>query len=633
MASRQILSGIRTQLVMYAPFAQMAERDLDRLVASLTLEYHAPGSVILKPEAGKATACYIVKQGLVRAERIDMPGDGGTTELAPGDLFPVGALLAERAVVSVYRAIGDTFVYRLHKSEFEALTLQSAPFFAFCKRRLSALLDLSQAQVHAAYAQQAALASSLATPLHNLIRRAPVTCQATDTLMQALSVMQHQHVGSLLVLDDDIAQSGVAVAGILTRSDVISRVLLPGKSLTDEVLTVMTTPVMTLDARSTAAEAALVMAQTGVRHIPVVHDGRLKGMVSERDLFAMQRMSLRELGDGIRRATSSDAIVRIASDIRSLSHNLVAQGVGAAQITTLISSLNDRLTARLVHLVAVKHQIDPAIICWVALGSEGRGEQTISTDQDNALIIGDADDLDTGRLVEFAQEINAELERSGFPKCEGGIMAGNPQWCLHFSEWKEKFGNWIESGDPDSLLNASIFFDLRPIAGDHGLCSRLQEFILPAAAGNVRFQKQLADSALRNRVPISVAGWGPEWLADIFGSRQKHATLDLKLRGAMPIVDAARVFALGSGVSLTGTRNRLLRCVELGRLRDDEVAAWIDAFDFIQLMRLRLQHGESRQPASLTDATRLSALDKRILNEALRQARKIQHRLELDYPG
>lgn len=633
MASRQILSGIRSQLMMYAPFSQMAESDLDRLVAGLTLEYHAPGSVILKPDAGKASACYIVKQGLVRAERIDMPGDGGTTDLAPGDLFPVGALLAERAVVSIYRALGDTFVYRFHKSEFEALTLQSAPFFAFCKRRLSALLDLSQAQVHAAYAQQAALASSLATPLHNLIRRAPVTCQAADTLKDALSAMQRQHVGSVLVLDDDVAQTGVVVAGILTRSDVIERVVLAGRALTDEVRTVMTTPVITLDARATAADAALAMAQTGVRHVPVVHDGRLKGMVSERDLFAMQRMSLRELGESIRHCDSTYGIVRIASDVRSLSHNLVAQGVGAAQITTLISSLNDRLTARLVEIVAARHDVDLASICWIALGSEGRGEQTISTDQDNALITSDSGEHDLARLCTFAQELNLELERSGYPRCQGGIMAGNPEWCLPFEAWKDRFQGWIDSGNPDALLNASIFFDLRPIAGDHGLCSRLQDFVVIAASANVRFQKQLADAALRNRVPVSVAGWGAEWLADIFGNMHKSATLDLKLRGAMPIVDAARVFALASGIHETGTRTRLLRCVELGRLRGDEVAAWIDAFDFIQLMRLRMQHGVSRELSTLPDPTRLSALDKRILNEALRQARKIQQRLELDYPG
>jgi CBS domain-containing protein len=212
-------------------------------------------------------------------------------------------------------------------------------------------------------------------------------------------------------------------------------------------------------------------------------------------------------------------------------------------------------------------------------------------------------------------------------------MAGNPEWCLPASRWAQKFEDWIESGDPESLRNAGIFFDLRHVCGDTSLCRQLSDFIAPRASGNVRFQKQLADASLRNRIPIYATAWRGEWLSDLLGNFEKSDSLDLKLQGLMPIVEAARVFALSCGITETGTRRRLRLCMEAGRLPAEEVAAWIDAFDFIQLMRLRIQHSEGREGAVMLEPGHLSLLDKRILKEALRQARKIQQRLELDFPG
>ena len=212
-------------------------------------------------------------------------------------------------------------------------------------------------------------------------------------------------------------------------------------------------------------------------------------------------------------------------------------------------------------------------------------------------------------------------------------MARNPALCLTAEQWHERFAGWIDRGDPQSLLNASIYFDLRPLFGDGSLAEDLREDVVRRAQANVRFLKQMSDNALRNRPPESGG-----LFESLFGE-SKIETLDLKMSGTVLFVDAARIWALGAGLSQTNTSERFRRLAEAGKLPEGDAAAWIDSFEFFQLMRLRTQHrraergdSESENP-NLIDVTQLSALERRIVKEGLRQARKLQSRLQLDFPG
>ena len=167
----------------------------------------------------------------------------------------------------------------------------------------------------------------------------------------------------------------------------IGRVVLPQRALSTPMREVMSAPAITLAATATAGDAALLMARRGIRHVVLVDAaGALAGVVSERDLFSLQRLSVRELASAIRRAPDVPALVQCAADVRALSHALVAQGVAAGQLTRMISSLNDQLAVRILELLTPKHDLGGLRLCWLGMGSEGRGEQTIATDQDNGLI-------------------------------------------------------------------------------------------------------------------------------------------------------------------------------------------------------------------------------------------------------
>jgi CBS domain-containing protein len=252
-----------------------------------------------------------------------------------------------------------------------------------------------------------------------------------------------------------------------------------------------------------------------------------------------------------------------------------------------------------IELAAQRHGVQ-GTWCWLALGSEGRMEQTLVTDQDNALIFGDAE---KPRLLRLADEVNRDLDACGFPLCKGDIMARNPRWCLSVQEWRAVFDDWIRNNDPQALLHASIFFDFRSLFGDARLAGALRESVLAQTRANRSFCRAMAQTALQTRPPLGL-------LSD-FSSRE----LDLKLLGARPFVDAARVLALALGSAETGTAPRL-------RAAGETVAA--DAFHFVQTLRLR-------SAANRIDVETLSSIDRRVLKEAFRQARLLQERLRLDY--
>lgn len=626
MTSATVVAGVRQSLATHPPFSLMADDDLDWVARRVELAYFAPGERIVGPDAGPPASCWIVRQGLVEGRRPGKDGDaaqGAIAQLTPGETFPVGALMADRAVTSEYRAAGDVFCWTLHKPDFDELVRRSAVFLDFCKRRMGALLDLSNQALQASYAQQATQWRSMATPLGDLVRRPPVTVTPRASLREVFERMEAERVGSVIVGDAE---------GIFTRQDVVGRVVLPGVPLETPIADVMTSPLLALDANASVAEAVLLMAERTIRHVPVKRDGVLVGVVTERDLFVLQRQTLRGISEAIAAARTPDALARTADDIRAWSAALVAQGVSASFVTRLISRLNDQVTMRVIALVARERGLRFERCCWLALGSEGREEQTIATDQDNGLILpDDTSDADRTAWLALADAVNHALDACGYPLCKGGIMAGNPRWCLPATEWHRLFDGWIDRGDPESLLAANIFFDFRALAGDAALAAQLRRHVTERAAGNPRFLKQMSDNARRSGPPAS---WTGGLLDKLFAD--EAVEVDLKLSGTAAFVDAARLLALAHRIPATGTAERLEALVAAQASQADEVRAWIDAFQFLQSLRLRVQHNRRDVPianANLLDTRTLSDIDRRILKEAFRQARKLQQRLAVDYPG
>ena len=608
--SRSLLAQFDAELAGHAPFAQMSAAHRRRFVEAAEQVHFAPDEVVLEPSAGVVEHLYYVRQGGVSGEqRLGAPGPFA---IEPGELFPVSAVLGGRAVTARYKASGDTYCLRVPAPVVKSLVADSAPFGDFVNRRMLQLLELSQRALQGRMASAAVAEQSLEAPLARFVRRKPPLAVPPSTpLMQALQAMQVQRVGSVLVTDE-----AGGVAGILTRHDMLDRVVLPRRDLAVPIAEVMSAPVHTLDVDQRAHDAALLMSREGVRHVPITERGRLVGIVSERDLFALQRLSLRQLGGAIDGAPDIATLQEAAADIRRFAAQLLAQGVQARALTELISHLNDRLAARCYTLLATQRGLDPMQGCWLAFGSEGRGEQTIATDQDNGLIHPG----DQAAWLALGEAVNQALDACGYPLCQGGVMAGRPACCLTADGWRERFAHWIDHGAPQDLLNASIFFDLRPVAGNRALAEPLQRFIAERAKATPRFLKQMAVNALEHRPPLA-------WHGGIAGD-----AIDLKLQGTAIFVEAARLLALAAGVSVTGTRARLEALAAPLAIPAAEVSAWVAGFEYLPLLRLGVQAGGAAPgQANRVEVATLNGIDRRVLRETLRVARQLQQRLELDY--
>jgi CBS domain-containing protein len=444
-------------------------------------------------------------------------------------------------------------------------------------------------------------------------------------LREALTLIHEKKVGSILVVQDKHT-----ILGILTRYDVLSRVTLSNLDLSTPISAVMTPDVKTLTVDDTAEKAGLLMSRFNIRHLPVLDRGELVGVISERDLFSLQRLSLSNISSAIRGTDELAQLKKCADDIRQFARNLLGQGIQARQLTTLISHLNDVLTARLIEIYAAKHQLNMNQFAWIALGSEGRSEQTIATDQDNALVFSDTVAASQREAyLRFAGEVNQVLNECGYPLCKGNIMASNPELCLSQSEWLTRFSRWIEQGNPQDLLNASIFFDFRALAGNADLLIPLKDYVRTKAVAIPRFIKLLADNSLNTRVPLNWFG-GIEF-TEIDGQKM----IDLKLQGTAIIVDIARIYSLAHGVEAINTRERLAAIGRALKVPETESAAWITAFEFLQTQRLAVQIGEARTTGNpnVIDIDKLNIVDRSILKEALLKVRSLQQLLQLDYAG
>lgn len=614
-------------LKRFSPFNRMEADALSFLAERVRLAYHVMGAEILTPGMGQAQFFYIIQRGKIQARQA---GAAAVTEyammaLGPGECFPIGAISAQRPSTNAYVAVEDSFVYQLPAEDFLTLIQMSPVFHLFCTRYIASLLNQSRQQLQTTFSQRAAEQQTMTTPIGQLLKHEPVFVAPETSTRAALEKMEEFKIGCMVITDAE--QKPV---GILTQSDLLPRIVLPGFDLSRPISDVMTTDPRALPASASAYDAALEMATHGVRHLMVLDGkGRMLGIVSERDLFSLQRISLREIRASIDSASDTEALQSASRDIRQLALNLIAQGIGAEQLTLFISALNDALTRRIIRLELERHAIEGIDYAWLAFGSEGRHEQTLSTDQDNGLIFVCADRAAREplrqRLIGFARSVNESLAACGFPLCKGNIMASNPELCLTLDEWQSRFDNWIRVPEPQALLNASIFFDYRVLIGNEQLGDKLRGWLNQTAKRNSTFLRMMAANALEAQPPL---GRIRDFVLEDDG------TIDLKKSGARLFVDVARILALRAEVGSSSTAQRLRQAGARMGVQADEVSAIVDGFHFIQLLRLRSQHLETEHDADGDNRIRpdeLNELDRRILKEAFRQARKLQLRLKLDY--
>lgn len=629
-AVKQNVHGTLTFLLGHPPFNQMDTHHLAWMVEHCQLRFYAQGDSIIRPQDGPVQFFHIVKQGRVRGERLiaGQQAPGTTFEISAGECFPLAALIGDRATRTEHIADDHTFCLLLPKDDFRQLVNLSSIFRDFALRGVSSLLDQVNQQAQREARENVGALYSLETRLEQIAIRQPVVCSADTPIQHAVKTMHEASVGSIVIIN-----SGAAPLGIFTLRDLRQLVAEGVTDLQRPINSVMTPSPSRLSSNASAFDAALAMTREHIGHICVVDNDRLVGVVSERDLFALQRVDLVHLARAISNAAGLSELIRLRQDIHRLVDNMLAHGASATQMTHIITLLNDQTTCRVIDLCLEQHGDPGVAFTWLCFGSEARREQTLNTDQDNGILFEAENDQQAQqireRLLPLAQRINQMLAECGFTLCRGNIMAGNPELCLSRMEWHRRFSQCIRSATPENLLASSIFFDLRVVWGDSRGAKDLFDAVLQMVADTPSFQHLLARMALANRPPL---GFLRKFV--VSGSGSDRHTVDLKIQGLTPFVDAARILALAHGVRETGTVQRLARLEQRKVISTLDAAAYNEAYQFIQLLRMQ-QHQQQelqQRPYSNRMAPEsLNPLDQRILRESFRQAQRLQSSLSLRY--
>ena len=446
----------------------------------------------------------------------------------------------------------------------------------------------------------------LARPVKHLVKRAPLFIDAGATIAEAAQAMQAARVGSILISTEP--------PGIVTDRDLRGRVLAAGMEPQTPISRVMSRPVKTIDADAPIFAALRLMLEENIHHLPVIEEGRIVGVVSASDLLFQEGKNPVYLRGFIETLDDPARAANYAEEIGQLVSALFQSGLAAIHISQIVSSLNDALVRRLVALSTAKLGPAPTPFAWIVFGSEGRLEQTLLTDQDNALIYQEDSAVAREYFAALGKHVVDALIATGFPPCPGGFMA--TQWCKPLSGWQELFSEWISLPKPQALLDAAIFFDFRAVAGSLSLES-LEE-IVGAAKSQKLFLAHLARCALDSYPPLGF----------FHRLRSANGKVDLKKGAIAPIIGLARVAALAAGCHARSTMERLQAVQANGALLSrDDAATLAEIFPSLFQLRLRAQLAALAASTPIDHAVRLAeltAMERRHLKEALIAVKNIQ---------
>lgn len=621
-----ILDTELSRLNAVAPFDAIPQARLGELLARCRVVFFRRGSAIFLPGIAAPAACFwIVREGRVRvAEPGLADGAAATDELKEvGGLFPVECLLDRGPGWLAYTADEDCYLWVVEGNDRNAWLTEPAvsrwAALALCDSRLRLHLAMGELVRAKQHTDQA-----LAMPARSVGAEA-VYVTGVESIGDVAALMAKRGVGSVLV------GSPVSVQGIVTQTDLVHRGIAAGAPYSAPVSEIMTRAPRMIEDTASVLEAGIEMVQGRFRHLLLRGaDGAVVGLVSETDIHRAQQYGVTHVFRPIEEAADVGALVDVSRRLRDFGERAFRQGMEVGQVMRLTSSMNDRVTRRILELLGSGRAFGTSY-CWLAFGSEARQEQGFVTDQDNGIVFaspqrGTSDSV-RADLLDFAREVNDALDACGFARCKGNIMAGNPQWCLSLEEWKEQFSAWIRATTPKALLNATIFFDLRPVYGDTALAETLLDHLFAQARGNTIFLLHMAVNALAAAPPL-----GRISRFDTEGG-PRRGTIDVKTHGSRLFVDAARIYALAHGVRSANTVERLRVAGQRTRRAPSAIEGDIAAFRIVQAIRLQRQLDSLRDggEANRVNPYALDELQQRILRESLRQAVSVQERLKREF--
>ncbi|MDP5172214.1 MAG: DUF294 nucleotidyltransferase-like domain-containing protein [Bacteroidia bacterium] len=594
------------------------------------------GTIIYHQNQSQLKELSLIVSGEVEKYIEDEQGRRSNQELfGPGGSFgAMSMLLNNRKAIRSVIAVTDVLLYQIPQAEFERLCRENEDFYNFFSaefgRRMlrSGYASMLTAKPDATSGfQRSDLAFTLS--VRELSDQQVHMVRPDQSIREvALSMSNFHHDYALIMKGED-------PIGIVTDEDLRSKVIAEGRSYDLPIREIMSRPVRAISPDARAFEAILLMFRHHVHHLAVRDGDGFFGVVRLDRLLHGQGTSPFLFLHQIGQAASNEELKKRWKKAPAIIEDLIERGAKPEIVNQIVSSISDVIAINIVERSVRVLGTPPAPFVFMALGSEGRREQTLSTDQDNAIIYEDVEPERREHVRDYflrlGERVSDDLNMVGFEYCSGGLMAKNPKWNHSLSHWKSRYTTWVQEPTPNNVMIGSTFFDCRAIYGSAALWEDLRGHILGLLTHNSQgFLGQLARAALINKPPLTF--FGNLLFEDL---EDKKKVLNIK-RAMQTISDFARINALKHGLIVTNTGERLLELRKKEVLQEDEYRELHQSFYF--MMRLRLTHQAGQMAATISPDNFLSneevsRIEKVTLKQIFRLIETYQKRIGLVYGG
>jgi CBS domain-containing protein len=577
----------------HPPFDRLTGPEIERFKASLDVRFFREGETIIR--AGEVPdAFYIVIKGLVR----EADTTGVVAVHGPNDCFDTGLLVEGRSRSDLV-VEEEAICYVLPVDELLELTANNKAFAEFFYHDLSLRLEALAARQTIRELQPVMMARVREAYVHP-----PLYVEAATSIFEAAGRMKANKATSLLVRGD-------GRTGIVTGIDMREAVILGRRPVETPVGEIATWQLLTIAPEELLADALLRMTRHGVKRLVVEERGRITGVLEQVDLLSFLSSQSYILGLQIERAASIDDLRRASEQLPRLVQVLHGHGTKIPYITQLVAELTRRIAARLFEMLA-----PPALsanACLMVMGSEGRGDQILKTDQDNGLILRDG--CEAPELPRFGEAFTEALVSFGYPPCPGGIMVSNPFWAKPLAAFRDELRRWLLAPDETALMNVAILIDAAPVAGDFALLAELKAELFELRRGEAAFCARFARAIDSFETP-SLGGIR----SLLVGRMPGREPLDLKKSGIFPIVHGVRALVLERGIPETNTPERIRRLEDLGLFDHGFAVDLIEAYGFLLGLRLQARLDRLRleqTPDNLIRPQDLNSFERDLLKDSL----------------
>lgn len=594
----------------YPPFDLLAKEQLTKVSEKVVVKYLEINSSVFMQEETAHDHFYIVQEGAIGLYRTVLEEEVLVDICDEGDVFGLRPLIHEDCYRLSAIAKEESILYAIPVDLLKSFIVENEGIHKFIMASFATNIRNPHAKNN--NAELFANEFSLKRNNDNYVdvqtaeySKTPITCFKNNSIQEAATIMSIQKVGSIVITEQD------KPIGIITDKDLRMKIATGKVAITEKVASIMSSPVITFPENISVAEAQIAMIKNRITHLCITEDGspnsKLVGLLSEHDIVVLNGKNPSVLIKEIKRAKSVETLIHVRQKASEILKAYIEQNIPIYFVSKIMAEINDALTIKAIDLsIEELKQQPPVKFSWLALGSQGRKEQLLITDQDNALVFENVAEADYDKtktyFLKLAEKVTDKLNKIGYEMCPADMMASNPSWCLSVDEWKAQFDSWITKPTEQTIMMCTIFFDYTRIYGSQTLVSQITESIYESIESYEIFLNFLGRNALQSPPPV---GFFRQFIVENNGENKDQ--FDLKSRALMPLIDGARLLVLSHQIAgENNTIERFEALIAKEPQNKDLYFACIDSFKIILRYRTKqgIKHQDSGRFVAINNLTK-----------------------------